>query len=131
LVNGKKSISTLSLQKVYINHTPISYEVNAVNLEITFNNTISWSNNIVKAKGRAYALLRKFSFSKSFLTEEVRLLIAKVILKPTLFYGVEIFGNCEARDMRTLTVAFNSIVRYVFNLRRFFHVSELTYNIHA
>jgi len=33
--------------------------------------------------------------------------------------------------MRTLTVAFNSIVRYVFNLRRFFHVSELTYNIHT
>jgi len=30
--------------------------------------------------------------------------------------------------MRTLTVTLNSIVRYVFNLRRFDHVSQLTYN---
>jgi len=103
--------------------------VNAVNLGATFNNTLSWSNHIVKATGRTYALLRKFSFSKSFLTEEVILLIAKVILMPTLFYGIEIFENCDSRDMRTLTVAFNSIVRYVFNLRRFDHVSQLVYNI--
>jgi len=129
LVIGKKQLSTLSLQKLYINHTPISYEVNAVNLGITFNNTLSWGNHIVKATGRTYALLRKFSFSKSFLTEEVRLLIAKVILLPTLFYGIEIFRNCDVRDLRTLTVAFNSVVRYVFNLRRFDHVSELTYKI--
>jgi len=48
---------------------------------------------------------------------------------PTLFYGIKIFGNCDVRDLRTLTVAFNSVVRYVFNLRRFDHVSELTYKI--
>jgi len=84
-VIGKKQLLTLSLQKLYINHTQISYEVNAVNLGITFNNTLSWSNHIVKATGRTYALLRKFAFSISFLTEEVRLLIAKVILLPTLF----------------------------------------------
>jgi len=47
---------------------------------------------------------------------------------PTLFYGVVIFGNCDARDMRTLTVAFNSMVRYVLHLMRFDHVSQLTYN---
>jgi len=129
LVIGKKLLSTLSLQKLYISHTPISYEVNAVYLGITFNNTLSWSNHIVKATGRIYALLRKFSFSKSVLTEEVRLLIGKVILMPTLLYGIEIFGNCDALDMRTLTVAFNLIVRYVFNLRLFEHVSDLTYNI--
>jgi len=85
LVIGKKQLSTLSLQKLYINHAPISYEVNVVNVGITFNNTLSWSNHIVKATGRTYALLTKFSFSKSFLTEAVRLLIAKVILLPTLF----------------------------------------------
>jgi len=47
LVIGKKQLSTLSLQELYINHTPISYEVNAVYLGITFNNTLSWSNHIV------------------------------------------------------------------------------------
>jgi len=39
-VIGKKQISTLSLQKLFINHTPISYEVNAVNLGIPFKNTL-------------------------------------------------------------------------------------------
>jgi len=66
---------------------------------------------LIKATGRTYALLRKLSFSKSFLTEEVILLIANVVLMPTLFYGTEIIGNCDVRDMRTLTIAFNSIVR--------------------
>jgi len=45
LVFDKKQISTLLLQKLYINHTPISYEVNAVNLGITFNNTQSYSQS--------------------------------------------------------------------------------------
>jgi len=31
--------------------------------------------------------------------------------------------------MRTLTIAFSSIIRYVFNLRRSDHVSQLTYII--
>jgi len=105
LVIGKKPISTL--QTLYINHTPISYEVNAVNLGTTFNNTLSWSNHIVKATGLTYALLRIFSFSKLFLTEESRLLIAKVILINTLFYGIEIFKNCDARVIVIVKVGYN------------------------
>jgi len=50
--------------------------------------------------------------SKSFISEEVRLLIVKVILKLTLFYGVDIFGDCDARDIRTVALAFNLIIRY-------------------
>jgi len=63
LVIGKKPISTLSLKKLYINHKPISYEVNAVNLGLTFNNTLLWSNHLVNATGRTYVLLRKLSIS--------------------------------------------------------------------
>jgi len=78
---------------------------------------------------RAYICSVEKIFILSFLTEEVRLLIDKVILLPTLFYGIEIFGICDTRDLRILTVAFNSVVCYVFNLRRFDHVSKLTNNI--
>jgi len=48
--------------------TSKGYEVNAVNLGITFNNILSWRIHTVKATGRTYALMRKLSFSKSFLT---------------------------------------------------------------
>jgi len=48
---------------------------------------------------------------------------------PTLFYGVEIFGHCDTQDTQTLTVACNSIVHHVFNLRRTYQTSHLVNNI--
>jgi len=62
IVIGKKLISTNPLQKLYINIILISYEVSAVNLVITFNNTLSWSNHIINVTGRTNALLRKRTF---------------------------------------------------------------------
>jgi len=50
------------------------------------------------------------------------MLVAKTIFFPSLFYGVEIFGHCDTQDTQKFTDACNSIVPYVFNLRR----TELT-----
>jgi len=38
--------------------------------------------------------------------------IAKTKLTPLLFYGVEVFGNCDATSQHKLLVAFNKVARY-------------------
>jgi len=98
-------------------------------MDITFNNTLTESKHISKAAEQTYGLLRQLSTSQSFLPTQLRMLVTKAILVPTLFYGVQIFGHCDTQDMQKLTVACNSIVRYEFNLRRTHHTSHLVNNI--
>lgn len=45
---------------------------------------------------------------------------------PGLFYGCELFGNCDSSSKRKLTVVFNNIVRYVYGLKRFDSISQFS-----
>jgi len=62
-------------------------------MDITFNNTLTESKHISKAAEQTYGLLRQLSTSQSFLPTQLRMLVTKAILVPTLFYGVQIFGR--------------------------------------
>jgi len=59
----------------------------------------------------------------------VRLLIAKSCIIPTLFYGLEIYANCDVASQHKLKIAFNSIARFIVNLHRSDHVTQLAYKI--
>jgi len=57
------------------------------------------------------------------------MLIAKTKLTPLLFYGVEVFGNCNASSQHKLLVAFNNVARYIFNRRGTDRISDATFKI--
>jgi len=59
-----------------------------------------------------------------FLPVYVRLLIANSCLIPTLFYGLEIYANCDVASQHKLKIAYNSMARFIFNLRRSDHVTQ-------
>jgi len=105
-----------------INETPIEYVKTANNLGITFNRTFNWNDHEIKAVGKTYGLTRSLSQVKFFLTVSVRLLIAKSCI-PTLFYGLEIYANCDVASQHKLKIAYNSIARFIFNLHRSDHVT--------
>ena len=59
-----------------------------------------------------------------------RILIAKTYLIPCLLYGCELFGNCDSSSKRKLNVVFNNIARYVYNVRRYDHISVAAMNLY-
>jgi len=56
-------------------------------------------------------------------------LIAKSCIIPTLFYGLEIYANCDVTSQHKLKIAYNSIARFIFNLHRSGHVTQFAYKI--
>lgn len=74
-------------------------------------------------------MLRNLWTVQSATPIEIRMLLAKSYLVPTLLYGSEVFYSCDYADQRKLNVAFNNIARYIFNKKRNDRISDLAYKI--
>lgn len=99
------------------------------NLGLTFNTKLNWTNHINRASGKIHGMLRNLWKLRTSTPQDIRLLLAKTYLIPTLLYGCEVFACCGYNDTRTLNVAYNNIARYVFNKGRRERISEFSYQI--
>lgn len=109
---------------IFLNSTKIQYVTEAKNLGIIFNNTLSWNTHITSVVSKIYASLRGLSVTKQYLPVEIKLKLVKALIIPILTYGCELFADPDYQSLQKLNVAFNSIARFVFNLRRYDHVSS-------
>ena len=107
----------------------IEYVSNARNLGIVFNRLLTWNDHINSAIGKVYGSLRALQVTRSFVPTKTKLLLAKTLLLPIILYGCEIFCNLDSSTSRKLNVAYNNIARYIYNLRRFDHVSSFAVRI--
>jgi len=126
LVIYKNDLDTSNFPNITINQTNINYVKNSKNLGIVFNSTLSWNEHINKIVGKVYGLLRMLWNTQSFLPMATRAILAKTFLLPILLYGCEIFANCDSVHQNKLRVLSNNIVRYVYCLNRFDHVSTFS-----
>ena len=124
LVVHKKPLNTSKFSKLFIDNSEIQYVERAKNLGLVFNNTLTWKDHICQAIGKVYGMLRTLRISQSYTPLKIRLLLSKAYLLPTLLYCSEIFANCDSEMKRKLNVVYNDISRYVYNIKRFEHISE-------
>jgi len=129
LIIFKKKLCNIEPSPLMINETPIKYVETANNLGITFNRTLNWNDHVNKAVGKTYGLIRSLALVKSSLPVSVRPLIAKSCIIPTVFYGLEIYANCDVASQHKLKIAYNSIARFIFNVHRSDHVIQFAYKI--
>lgn len=116
----KRRMAKISIEPVItVNKEPIQMTTSTKNLGIVFNNTLTWSDHINVAAGKTFSMLRTLWNTQSFTPINIRILLAKTYLIPSLLYGCELFANCDSMSFRKLTVTYNSILRYVFNLRKY------------
>lgn len=131
LVLYKAKYDTNNLPNIHLNGTIIKYVESVKNLGIIFNSTLSWNNHINNICGKVYGIMRSVWSTQYFTPQKIKLLIAKTFILPTLLYGCEIFSNCDSTADRRLTLVFNNIVRYVYGLKKYDHVSSLAINIYG
>jgi len=129
LIIGKKQIDTSEFIPPHIGNEPINFCNHAKNLGITFNQTLNWDNHISIVVGKVYGMLRILWKSQHFTPIHIRLLLSKTYLIPTLLYGCEIFANCDQLSQHKMNVLYNNIARYIFNRRRFDHISDCSKQI--
>lgn len=118
LIIHKKSLRTNLNFDILLNNQKIEIVSSSKNLGVVINNTLSWNNHVNSAVGKTYGMLRTLWATQSCTPLNIRVTLAKSYLIPVLLYGCEIFANCDSNSTRKLHVAYNSIIRYVFGLRK-------------
>ena len=80
------------------------------NLELAFNDNLTWTNQVNTLVGQTYMKLRCLWSTKYFTPWNIRRLIAKCCLLPALMYACELFASCDSVNKENLNVLFNNIV---------------------
>lgn len=114
---------------IELNNSRIEFVQTAVNLGITFNSQLSWTNHINTTVGKVYGMLRNLWAVQTSTPYHIRMLLAKTYLIPVLLYGCELYQNCDSTDYQRLKVTYNNIARYIFNRKRNERISSYSYQI--
>jgi hypothetical protein len=91
---------------------------------------IDWSSSVKdlgifsEVCSKVYTTLHRLRLLKYLTPRHVRLKICKSLILPFIYYVAVFCTNLRERDARRLEVAFNCCIRYVFNIRRFDHISS-------
>lgn len=125
--NSKKIINN---KQLLINKNKIEFVNTSLNLGITFNSELSWSNHISITTGKVHGMLRNLWSVQASTPFSIRMLLAKTYIIPVLLYGCEIFANCDATDLNRLEVTYNNIARYVFNRKRNESISPYSFQLY-
>ncbi|XP_059221580.1 uncharacterized protein LOC131996145 [Stomoxys calcitrans] len=118
LLISNNKVNKESLPPIHINNSVIEFVLNATNLGVIFNERLNWTNHIQRNIAKTYDMLRNLRAVQNSTPLNIRMLLAKTYLVPVLLYGCELFANCNSADKRLLTVAYNSIARYIFQKSR-------------
>lgn len=137
LLNAKKSLSIvfsrkdpdLDLDCIYLNGSVLPYNNTVRNLGVIFDKKLSWKFHVDNVVSKVYGALRKLSLSAHYTPLKTRLMLVKSLIMPVCLYGCEIYSGVDALSFRKLEVAFNCCIRYVFNMKRFDHISEFKNSI--
>lgn len=131
IVIHNRSQNPVISSDIKINDQKIDIINSAKNLGVLFNNTLTWKNHINLVIGQTYSKLRILWSTQFLLPLNIRILLAKTYLIPGLLYGCELFANCDSASRRKLNVIYNNIIRYVYGLDRFGHVSPFSVKLYG
>lgn len=120
----RTKLDTTQLPDIRLGDTVINYVPTARNLGLVFNETLTWTDHVNATIGKVYAAIRVLWATQHFLSIKTKTLLAKSLLLPILLYGCEVYCNTDCNTKRKLNVIFNNITRYIYNLRRYDHVSQ-------
>ena len=123
IIISRQKIDYSVIPDIRLSASVIEYVSKVRNLGLIFNRDLSWTDHINSASGKVYGMLRTLWVTQSFTPQHIRMLLAKTYLMPTLLYGCEIYANCDSKDKYKLNKLFNNIIRYIFCLRKYDHVS--------
>lgn len=131
LLNPRKSQAMLIINRnsprnrprVLLGTEPIEWSDNVKDLGIYVDSRLNFSRHVSDVCSKVYSALSRLRLLKYLTPKHIRLKLCKSLILPHFYYGAIFCTNLRERDSRRLEVAFNSCIRYVFNLRRFDHIT--------
>jgi len=120
---SKSACDFNELPSLFIGDSTISYVTKAKNLGIIVNSKLTCTDNVNFMIGKVYGALRGLRESAQYTPLEVRLRLAKQLIMPIFMYSNELYCKPDSASNHKMEVAFNWVVRYVFDVKKFESIS--------
>lgn len=129
MVVSRRPYEVSSFPPVTLGGDIINYEDKVVNLGIVMNSRLDWDDHLAKATQTIYFGLRCLWNAARLFPVKTKMDLVKSLLVPHIIYFDVIVGELNSRNFGVLKRAFNSIVRFVFGLRKYDHISHVSNQI--
>lgn len=120
---SKRGCNTGQFPSLYLGNFKIPYMESLTSLGYKLTSNLSCNDHVNFVVGRIYGALRKLWQSSDFTPLETKLHLVKSLLIPIISYFEVVYPRMDSCSEHKLLVAFNSMTRYIYGLRRFDHIS--------
>lgn len=126
IVFSRKLLDLENLPKVQIDGEYLNFEEKINNLGILMSSDLSWDEEIKKRCCAIFFGLRQLWCVSKILPLEMKSRLVKSLLGHNLISADVVMGELSYNNLRRFQGAFNGMVRFVFNLRKYDHISHVS-----
>lgn len=121
---SRSNIDPTSLPPLCIGQSELKYVTKATNLGVILNTNLSCTDHANYVVSRIYHVLRNLRLSAEFTPEALKIQLVKQLIIPLIDYAALVYSKLDSASMHKIQVAFNYATRYVYNKRKFDHISN-------
>lgn len=105
------------------NNVQIDFVHNMKCLGVTLDDSLSFDLHIDGVVARTNFGLRQLYNTDLVLPRNVKEKLVHALIMPNILYCLEVYSGSKKRNMRRIQLAFNRVVRYLYSIRRYDHVT--------
>lgn len=109
---------------IYVEHTLVEFVEYHKCLGVIMDRKLCFVPHIDYVHSRVYGILRRLYCLNIYVPPWVKKRLAHALLMPQILYGLEVISGTSAGNFLKLKKLTNTVVRFVYNIRRREHISE-------
>lgn len=123
------SLNLENVPDIILGNTLIKYEKCVTSLGFKLNCKLDCKDHVNFVVSKIYATLRTLWTTAAFTPEATKLKVVRTLIIPLLTYGAQVYGSPDSASKQKLQLATNNAARFIYNLRKFDHISAYTKKI--
>lgn len=123
------SININTLLPVTLNNTIIPFSTTVKNLGFHFDSNLSWNAQVKYVCKKTFSILHSLKRLKNFFPSKLKQILIQTLVMPYFDYCDVLYSDLSVELSMRLQRVHNACVRFIFNSRRYDHVSEYFFQL--
>ncbi|KAJ8732167.1 hypothetical protein PYW08_014897 [Mythimna loreyi] len=119
-----RKLDGLAVPPVIFNNTVIPFSSEVKDLGLYVDTCLDWRKQVTNVSQKVTGTLRSLYRLKNFLPAHIKALLVQSLIFPLIDYADVCYYDLNADLLNKLDRLLNNCIRFVFNLRKYDHVSE-------
>ncbi|KAJ4444983.1 hypothetical protein ANN_06782 [Periplaneta americana] len=120
----QSSININTLLPVTLNNTIIPFSTTVKNLGFHFDSSLSWNAQVKYVCKKTFSILHSLKRLKNLFPSKLKQILIQTLVMPYFDYCDVLYSDLSVELSLRLQRVHNACVRFIFNSRRYDHVSE-------